>query len=944
MKLACWGNASSLEKILPNGGRVFIGGGACVPFAAVEDLLAHADRFHDVEIVHIHTLGETPWVSEKYDGAFRTNSFFLSSSMSQAVSEGRADYTPSPMSEIPWLFENQTLSLDLAIIQCTPPDTNGMVSLGLSVDVVAAAVANAKTVVAQINPMLPHTGAGGLIPFSKIHYHMEFAAQPTSMEKWHYDSRHVKIGQYASQLIEDGSTIQSSMGNSPQAVLNALENHKDLGIHTGCFTNAMMRLVHAGAVTNLEKTEGKGKAVASHCIGSNALYDFVSKSGCVELHDSSWCNNPLRIAQQNKMVAVNGASEVDLTGQIVRDSKGHHFYGGIGATQDFIRGAAHSKGGRPIIALTSMDDEGRNSRIVTGLSPGSGVCTSRGDTHYVVTEYGIANLVGRSIKERVLQLVEVAHPKYRETLLEGALLQGWIPKSYNISYKEVKEDDESISSQKVKFTDIDYIIRPIHPSDMRLIQELFYNQDEENIRLRYGYNRPMLDDKSAYTTSSIDQSVDLALGVFYTGGLREKLRATGRFYRDEDESSAEISFLVHERARRRGIANYLLTEMAKLARERGIKTFWASVLKENTSMAGLFKARGAKLGRSDEEDSYYFTMLTAELIDHKIKVRRKRKRVSKEPVNSLNRGLGIYFSEKHLLHDTGVDHPESVERYQKVLDSLMSIDVSYVSLVERTASSKEIILAHDAFYHDMVKVEVENFSEQLSTGDTSICEDSYEVAALATGAVLNAVDGLMKGKVSRAFCAVRPPGHHATQYKGMGFCIFNHVAIAAKYVQKNYGVKRVAIMDWDVHHGNGTQDIFYEDPNVFYFSTHQEGGFPYSGSAEERGRGKGEGTTYNIPLKAGTTDEAMLQAWQTGLKKMKQFKPEIVFISAGFDAAIGDPLGDFNITVEGFAKLTEEVRAYAEQYCDGRIVSVLEGGYDPDTLAACVKVHVLALC
>ncbi|MDF1755466.1 MAG: GNAT family N-acetyltransferase [Verrucomicrobiales bacterium] len=917
------------QKILPNGGRLFLGGGASVPYGLVDQLLKKADSFQDVEWMHIHTLGELPWLEPRYRGHFRTNTFFLTRTMWEAVNEGYADYTPCPMSDIPRLFDKGVIKLDVALIQVSPPDANGMVSLGVSADVLCSAIRNARTVVAQINKHIPTTFGDSVIPMDAIHYSVELDTPLMTMEPKLHSERHRKIAEYAAQLIDNGSTIQASLGDCPQTVLEALKHgHRDLGIHTGCFTDAMMDLVKSGVVTNRKKEYQNGVTVATHCLGTQELYDFVDGNREIEMHSSEWANAPHRIGKHPNMVAINGAREVDLTGQVVRDSRGHRFYGGIGATQDFIRGAAGSKAGRPIIVLTATRNGGRASRIVPGLSAGSGVCTSRGDVHYVVTEFGVANLVGQSIRQRVLRLVEIAHPRFQEALLEGARGQGWIPKTFGATTGKSRADDDEIEIKKVNFSGIQYVVRPLHPSDMRSLQEFFYAQDEETIRLRYGYAMPKLDEQTAYRMSSVDQSKDLALGVFYRNHLREDLRAVGRFYVDSTETTAEIAFLVHERTRRKGIAQYLLREMAVIARERGIKQFWASVLKRNVPMARLFANFGARKENLPGEDSNEFWMDTEKLLDLKS--------------DGLDPVLGIYLSENLLKHETGKDHPESAERYRAVLDALESIG-NVKRIPDRKATVDEVLLVHTAHYHDLVRIDIEEFRDCLRTGDTAVCEDSYDVVMEALGGVLQAGDEVMSGSVNRAFCAVRPPGHHATADRGMGFCIFNHVAVLTRYLQKKHGVGRVAILDWDVHHGNGTQDIFYESPDVFYVSTHQEGIFPYTGLAEETGAGDGVGTTLNLPLPLGAGDVPFIEAWEKALVKVEAFSPECLIVSAGFDAAIEDPMADLQITMDGFATVSQMARDVADRVCEGRLISLLEGGYDPSALAASVVAHVEVL-
>ena len=422
-------NFVSAEEALgriQSGSRVYLHGGAATPHVLVDALVARTPGIRDVEIVHMHTDGPAPYVAPGMVPHFRHNALFIGPNVRQAVQEGRADYTPIFLSEIPSLFQpGGALPLDVALLHVTPPGPDGMCSLGLSVDCALAAAQNARLVIAQVNHRMPRTSGPG-IPAEIIDLAVEVDVDPPTVVPAPPGPEARAIGQHVAALIPDGATLQMGIGAVPNAVLAALTNHKDLGVHTEMFTDGLLPLMQSGVVNGSRKSLHRGKVVTTFSIGSAELYGFLDSNPDVEFHPVDHTNNPSVIAAHERMAAINSALSVDLTGQVVADSIGPRFYSGIGGQVDFIRGAARSIGGMPIIALPSTAKDGAVSRICPELLAGSGVVTTRGDVHWVVTEFGARNLHGRTIRERSKMLIEIAHPNFREELSEAAGKLGYL--------------------------------------------------------------------------------------------------------------------------------------------------------------------------------------------------------------------------------------------------------------------------------------------------------------------------------------------------------------------------------------------------------------------------------------------------------------------------------------------------------------------------------------
>jgi acyl-CoA hydrolase len=409
-------SAEEALAVVKPGDRVYVHGSAQTPTLLLKALAGHSSRLKDVELVFISVYGDIQVDKPEYEGIFNINSMFVSASIRKDVNEGRADYIPVFLSEIPELFKQNILPLDVALVQVSPPDNHGYCSLGVSVDIARSAVNIAKHIIAQVNPNVPRTHGDGLIHSSRFDsmvycedplYEISFGDKVTSTE--------LTIGEYVAGLIEDRSTLQMGIGSIPDAVLHSLNNHKDLGVHTEMCSDGIIDLFEKDVINNKYKQIHPNKTVTGFALGTKRLYNYVNDNPAFQFLDIDYVNDPHVIRRNNKMVAINSAIEIDITGQVCADSIGTYQYSGVGGQMDFMRGAALSEGGKPIIALPSRTTNGA-SRIVSVLKPGAGVTTTRAHAHYVVTEFGIAYLFGKNLRQRAKALINIAHPDDREEL------------------------------------------------------------------------------------------------------------------------------------------------------------------------------------------------------------------------------------------------------------------------------------------------------------------------------------------------------------------------------------------------------------------------------------------------------------------------------------------------------------------------------------------------
>jgi len=599
---------TAFGKIKP-GDRIFIGTGCAEPQYLVHNLAKHPQNVADTEILHLVSLDKNPpYTDPRYRRMFRLNTYFIGDrSVRDAVSRGDADYTPIFLSEIPKLINTGRLHLDVALVQVTPPDIFGNCSLGMSVETVMAAVEKASYVIAQVNPQMPRTLGDSFVSVELLDAIIEYDEPVLEYFSEKPDEVSERIGFYVSRLVPDGSTIQVGIGKIPNAVLKHLSDKHNLGVHTEMFSDGLIELYEAGVITNTYKTFHQGKIIAAFCLGTRHLYDTIDNNPVFEFHPTDYVSDPRNISRNDNMVAINSALEIDITGQICADSIGHKFYSGIGGQADFIRGAALSRNGRPIIAIPSTADNDNKSRIVPMLSPGAGVVTTRGDVHYVVTEYGIAYLHGKNIRERVLALINIAHPKFRQWLLDEAKKINYIYQDQELPPEGGSIYPESFSWSYTTPDNKEIKFRAIKQIDEEKLRDLFYNLREEDIYYRFMSAVRTLPHSKAQPLVILDYEEKFAIVGYLGEEPDEEFIGVARWFLDRPSNMAEVAFVVHPDWQGKGIGRFMLNKLIEVARQKGISGFNAEVLASNRKMLNVFYKSGFNIHSHLEEGVYYLT-------------------------------------------------------------------------------------------------------------------------------------------------------------------------------------------------------------------------------------------------------------------------------------------------------------------------------------------------
>lgn len=594
------------------GDHIFVASGCGEPQYLVQAMIRYVESnpkaFFDAEIIHIYSLGLAPYTAAKYKANFRHNSFFIGNNTRDSINAGMADYTPISLSQVPSLLDSGVVRIDVALIQTSMPDEHHYLSLGVSVDVVKAATEKAKIVIAQINPNMPRIHGDGFIHIKDIDFIIPYDEPLLEVSSERTSDVINTIGKNVARLVQDGDTIQVGWGGLPNAVMFCLSNKKHLGVHTELLSDGLVDLIKAGVIDNSRKTIDHGKTVASFSMGNKSTYAFLDNNPSISLRTLDYTNNPLMMARIDNMVAINSALEIDLTGQATSESIGGIFYSGIGGHQDFMRGALFSKNGKTILALKSTSLNDTVSRIVPALKEQAGVTLNRGDVRYVVTEYGIAYLHGKNIRERAMALISIAHPKFRPWLIEEAKKRGLIFKDQAFIPGKRGEYPEDLETYITTKTGMQIFIRPVKISDETLLKDFFYSLSDRSIERRFISSRKDMPHERLQDFVIIDYTQELVLVVVKGDEHNQYIAAVGQYGIDESTHTAEVAFAVRDDQQNNGIGFELLKYLTYLAKRQGLLGFTADVLVENRPMLHVFEKGGFDIKKKIDSGVYELTL------------------------------------------------------------------------------------------------------------------------------------------------------------------------------------------------------------------------------------------------------------------------------------------------------------------------------------------------
>ncbi|MGI6548761.1 MAG: GNAT family N-acetyltransferase [Syntrophomonadales bacterium] len=585
-------------SIIQRGNKIFIGTGAGEPKHLVRSLMDYLNRnpvaFFDADIFYLWTLNDnSDYFYDKYKSNFRINSFFIGDPNREGINKGDADYTPIFTSMIPELFDRRYFPIDIALVQTSLPDEHGYFSLGVNVDIAKAAVENAAHIIVQVNSNMPRVHGDGFIHINDIDYIIPHDEPLPEYDPMEDNEAVMQIGKYVASIVQDGDTIQIGYGSVPFAVLPCLGNKNNLGVHSELVTDGIFELMTKGVIDNSRKSLNKGKTIGSLCLGKRKTYEYINNNPAIELRRLDYVNNLMTIAQHDNMTAINGVLEIDLTGQATDESLGNIFYSGIGGFANYMRGTLIAKKGKSIIAIKSTSNNGEVSKIVPSLLEGSGVSTHRSDVQYVVTEYGIAYLRGKNLRERAMELISIAHPKFRPWLIEEAKARNLIYKDQKfIAGPRGKYIQEYETHRKTK-TGLELLLRPIRICDEPRVRDFFNTLSDKSLYLRFFSPYPYVSHEHLQDIITVDNAKGVSILAIINQEGNEKVVGLGQYFMDDDNNySAEVSFATSENYKNNGISSILLAHLTYLAQNNGLLKFTATVLNENEPMIHVLKKAG----------------------------------------------------------------------------------------------------------------------------------------------------------------------------------------------------------------------------------------------------------------------------------------------------------------------------------------------------------------
>ena len=595
------------------GDRIFIGTGCGYPQYLVNQLVAytqaHPKAFFDAEVLHIWTLGVNPYLQDDVKRNFRLNSFFVSGPTRDSVNQGAADYTSIFLSQVPELLSRGVIPIDVALVQTSLPDEHGYVSLGISVDIVRTAVDCARTVISQLNPSMPRTHGDSFLHLSDVDFAIPFHEPLLELPSSPPDPVADRIGEYVASLVEDGATIQVGYGRIPDAILARLADKRHLGVHTELLSDGIVNLMRAGVVDNTMKTIDRNKTVAAFCMGSRETYEYLNDNPAVSFRAVDYTNSPSVISQIEKMTAINSALEIDLTGQVTAESLNGAVYSGVGGQPDFMRGAVLAPEGKSVLVIPATARNGTVSRIVPHLGEGAGITLTRSDVHYVVTEFGIAYLHGKNLRERAMELIRIAHPTFRPWLLREAKAKRLIYADQAFVPGSRGEYPEQLETYRTTKSGLEILLRPVRISDEPMLKDFFYALSDRSVYQRFISARKDMPHERLQEFVIIDYSSEMViLAVQETDDIRTVV-GVAQYGIEPDSHAAEVALVVRDDFQDHGIGTELLDYVTLLAKREGLLGFRAEVLVENQTMMHLFEAAGFSIEKKRGAGVYELRML-----------------------------------------------------------------------------------------------------------------------------------------------------------------------------------------------------------------------------------------------------------------------------------------------------------------------------------------------